>query len=178
MSVFQPTWVLRSLFHLQPADLKRHHISTILTDLDNTLVAWHESDAENQAVQRWLEQMQRANIQVIVVSNNNSQRVGLALAKIGVPFVATALKPLPFGIKRALKTYHLNPQHTIMVGDQLMTDILAGHFAQLKTVLVKPLVDTDNWTTWFNREVEKIFIRPLKNQNGQIEWQERLDDRK
>ena len=60
-----------------------------------------------------------------------------------------------------------------MVGDQLITDIQAGNLAGVKTVLVKPLVETDKWNTRINRFFEKIIFFFL-NINKKIEFKESL----
>ena len=69
--------------------------------------------------------MQDAGIPVVVVSNNNEQRVAKALEKFDLDFVARALKPFSKGLKEGAKKLNLHPSELVMVGDQLMTDIKA-----------------------------------------------------
>lgn len=52
----------------------------------------------------------------------------------------------------------MNKSDVLMVGDQLLTDIVAGNLAGVRTVLVKPLVKTDKWNTRINRCVEKFIF--------------------
>ncbi|WP_125767051.1 YqeG family HAD IIIA-type phosphatase [Lapidilactobacillus wuchangensis] len=174
MAFFKPDWLLTSIYALQPVDLKRHQINTILTDLDNTLIAWHEPQSSNQ-LRQWLDLMAQSHIQVIVVSNNNQRRVARAVADLQIPFIHSAKKPLPFGIKQALKKFDLNPQQTIMVGDQLLTDIQAGHLAGVRTVMVKPLVETDSRITHFSRFMEGIIMKQYYRKNPNLQWQEKMN---
>jgi 4-nitrophenyl phosphatase len=46
-------------------------------------------------------------------------------------------KPKPNMVKSAVGILQTNPENTLMVGDQIKTDIVAGDAAGLKTVLVK-----------------------------------------
>lgn len=174
MAFFKPDWLLKSIYDLQPIDLKRNQINTILTDLDNTLIAWHEPQSSAR-LRNWLALMKQSHIQVIVISNNNQQRVARAVADLQVPFIHSAMKPLPFGIKKALKQFQLDPAHTIMVGDQLLTDIQAGRAAGVRTVMVKPLVETDSRITHFSRTMEGIIMKRYHRQHPNLKWQEHLN---
>lgn len=175
MAFFKPDWLLNRIYNLNPTELKRHQINAILTDLDNTLIAWHEPDSSAELL-NWLDVMKQNHIQVIVVSNNNKKRVQRAIEGLNIPFIWSATKPLPFGIKRALKQFNLDPAHTVMVGDQLLTDVQAGHLAGIRTIMVRPIVDTDSWTTKLNRAVETKIMNHYYHQNPQATWQEHLND--
>ncbi|MDN6437083.1 MAG: HAD-IA family hydrolase, partial [Lactococcus sp.] len=111
------------------------------------------------------------NIKVIVVSNNNHDRVKRAVARFDVPFISRAMKPFDYGIKKAIKLVDEQPEHVIMVGDQLMTDIRAAKRAGIRSVLVKPLVESDAWNTKFNRARERRVWRKLIEKHGEPEWQ-------
>lgn len=174
MTFFKPNWFLTSIYDLKPADLRKFDIKTILTDLDNTLIAWHEPEASAQ-LQQWLDLMHTHQIQVIVISNNSKRRVQRAVAGLKIPFIHSAFKPFPRGINQALKRFDLKKEQTVMVGDQLLTDMKAGHLAGLRTILVRPLVETDSWTTKFNRFLERIIMRRYQ-QKSSLKWQEHLDD--
>ncbi len=38
-----------------------------------------------------------------------------------------------------------------MVGDQLLTDVVASNVAGVRSILVQPLIETDAWNTRINR---------------------------
>lgn len=160
MAFFRPTWSVKAIYGLTPESLRKHGIKAILTDLDNTLIAWNNPDGTPE-LRRWLNSMQDAGITVMVVSNNNHNRIAHALRHIQLPFVSRALKPLPVGINRALKQLKLNKDAVVMVGDQLMTDMIAGNVAGIRTILVAPIVETDAWNTQLNRLLEKVVFLGL-----------------
>ena len=148
MAVIKPTWLVQAVYGLTPKHLQQQGIKAVLCDLDNTLIAWNNPDGTKQ-LHDWLAQMQHAGVIVMVVSNNNHDRVKRALAKLELPFVSRALKPLP------VKQLGLKRQEVVMVGDQLLTDVLAGNIAGVKTILVQPLVQTDAWNTRITRFFER-----------------------
>lgn len=176
MAVFTPTWVVKAIYNLTPATLKRHGIRAVLTDLDNTLIAWNNPDG-TPALRDWLKEMQSAGITVMVVSNNSEQRIGRALAKLELPFVSRALKPLPVGIKRAVKQLGLPKDSVVMVGDQLLTDMLAGNAAGVRTILVQPLIATDAWNTRINRFFEGFVFKLLRRKHD-LSFKEELHGNK
>ncbi|OAU23126.1 HAD family hydrolase, partial [Lacticaseibacillus rhamnosus] len=53
MAVFEPTWLVTNIFSLTPASLKQQGIKAVLTDLDNTLMAWDHPEGTAKLTQ-WL----------------------------------------------------------------------------------------------------------------------------
>ena len=176
MALVTPTWMVKAIYKIRPATLKRLGIQAVLTDLDNTLIAWDNPNGTEQ-LHDWLAEMQTAGITVMVVSNNSHERVAKALAGLDLPFTARALKPLTVGINRAVKQLQLPKEACIMVGDQLMTDVIAGNSAGVRTVLVEPLVSTDQWNTLPNRFVEGFIKRHMKRE-GTYKYLEDINDGK
>ncbi len=165
---YYPTWTTKKFTDLDPSSLKAHNIKGVISDLDNTLIAWDLKNSDFMAKQ-WINTLKDANIPVIVVSNNNRKRVSKAVKNLDIPFIASSLKPLPFGINRALNKLKLSRNEVILVGDQVLTDLFAGVTARIKTVLVDPLVETDNWNTKINRFLEKPFKKRIKKAKD-IQW--------
>lgn len=174
MALVTPTWMVKAIYNICPTTLKRLGIQAVLTDLDNTLIAWDNPHGTAQ-LRQWLDQMHAAGITIMVVSNNSSKRVGEALTGMDLPYVARALKPLPVGIKRAVRQLGLDESACIMVGDQLLTDMVAGKLAGVRTVLVQPLVKTDQWNTLPNRFIEG-FIKRYMKRKGILKYMEDIDE--
>lgn len=172
MSIFRPVLTIDSIYNLDVADLKRRGINTVFSDLDNTLLAWNivESAAQMDELNK---RLAAGGITLVVISNNNHNRIQKVLDPYGIKFLARAKKPLPSGIVRALHQFNARKEQTLMVGDQLLTDMIAGNLAGTKTVLVKPLVETDAWNTSINRFFEK-FIFFFLNLRQKINFKEYL----
>lgn len=170
---YRPTWTIEKITNLKVEDLQKNQINTILTDLDNTIIAWDKPYGTFE-LQTWLKEMKKANIKVIIISNNNQDRVKKAADELGLKFIAEAKKPFPRGIKKAIELYNLDPKQTVMVGDQIMTDIKAASLAKIRSILVKPLVETDSWKTKFNRLVEKP-VKKIVFKTNKLNWKETID---
>lgn len=71
----------------------------------------------------------------------------------------------------------MNNQDLVLIGDQLMTDIAAANNAGIKSILVKPLVESDAWNTKPNRFIEKrIKNHLIKKHDFKTKWGNSLDD--
>ncbi|KRK71867.1 YqeG family HAD IIIA-type phosphatase [Lacticaseibacillus nasuensis] len=176
MAIITPTYAVKAIYGLTPEQLRHHGVRAILTDLDNTLIAWNNPDGTPE-LRQWLNRMHDAGIIVMVVSNNNADRVSRALAKLDLPFVSRALKPLPVGINRAVRKLHLPKKAVVMVGDQLLTDVVASNVAGVRSILVQPLIETDAWNTRINRFFEH-FLFKLLNHRQPLTYQEDLHGNK
>ncbi|RMC24193.1 MULTISPECIES: YqeG family HAD IIIA-type phosphatase [unclassified Lactobacillus] len=155
--LFRPRYTIDTIYHLDTDMLHQLGIKAVFSDLDNTLLAWNKFETANE-MGRLNERLADAGIKLVVISNNNAERVGKVLNPYQIDFVAKSKKPLPFAIKNKIQKMCLSSNQVMMVGDQLITDIQAGNLAGVKSVLVKPLVQTDKWNTRINRFLEKIIF--------------------
>lgn len=168
--------MIEQIMQIDAQEFVNQGIKVILSDLDNTLVPWNQKYRCDQRLIRWNQELNDQGVTLVIVSNNNRARILKAVQGLNVEVVDRALKPLPFVIKKYLSVQHLTKKEVIMVGDQLMTDILAGNLAGLETILVRPLVATDAKKTRINR----FFERPLMWVNSRLyrklKWRQHLDE--
>lgn len=160
LSNFLPTWMVQATYNISPVKLKKLGIKVVLTDLDNTLIAWNNPYG-TQELKTWISSLKEAGIKLVVVSNNSKYRINRAVSKFDLPFVSRSLKPLPFGIKRAMYDYQVNKNEVVMIGDQLLTDIWAANNSGIFSILVEPIVQSDAWNTKINRFFEKIVMTAI-----------------
>ena len=155
--LFRPKYTIDTIYNLDPQKLNEMDIKAVFSDLDNTLLAWNKFETAKE-MDNFNQKLAKAGITLVVISNNNAQRVGKVLDPYHIEFVAKSRKPLPFAITKKCEAMHLKKDQVMMVGDQLITDMQAGNLAGVETVLVKPLVETDKWNTRINRFFEKIIF--------------------
>ncbi|GAA0330625.1 YqeG family HAD IIIA-type phosphatase [Oceanobacillus oncorhynchi subsp. oncorhynchi] len=163
-SKFLPDEQIDQIFDLKPEKLKEKGIKGIITDLDNTLVAWDVKDATPDVI-TWFKTMEENDIKVTIISNNNQERVTVFSEPLGTPFVFSARKPLSRAFKTVAKQMDLKKEEILVVGDQVMTDVLGGNMAGFYTVLVVPVVQTDGKITKVNRFMERIILKRIKNKD-------------
>ncbi|MGX6971267.1 YqeG family HAD IIIA-type phosphatase [Vagococcus bubulae] len=172
---YKPTWMVDKIYNITPAQLKSKGIDAVLTDLDNTLIAWNNPDGTPELLD-WIQRMKEANIPVIVVSNNKESRIKRAVESLGLDYVSRAMKPFNKGFKEVEKRYNLPAKHLVMIGDQLMTDVKGANSAGIRTILVKPIVETDAWNTRINRAMEKKIMLHLLKKHPDMKWRTSLND--
>lgn len=171
--LYQPTWMVDSIFQLSPKSLQAKGLAGVIVDLDNTLLAWNELDYTPQ-LQDWIQAMVQAQIKVFVLSNNSQSRVHRAVDALDVPYSASALKPSRRKFRQALASLNLPKDQVVVVGDQIMTDIIGANRMGLKSILVKPIADNDNLFTYGNRFLERMLLWRLGIQRKE-NWGNQLD---
>lgn len=157
-----PDVYVGSIFDIDLGELKKNGFSGIILDLDNTLVK-PKSREVSQEVMDWLKNMEQLEYKRCLVSNSLLKRVQIFSDKFGIPFISRAAKPRKKVFWQALNKLGTKPEQTIMIGDQLFTDILGGKRIGLFTILVSPLDKQELWTTSLIRYPEKLILKWLRN---------------
>ncbi|MFI8575204.1 MULTISPECIES: YqeG family HAD IIIA-type phosphatase [Rossellomorea] len=168
---FLPDEQVQDIFSIRPEYLKEKGIKAIITDLDNTLVEWDRPNATPKLIQ-WFKEMQEHGILVTIVSNNNQNRVGAFAEPLGVPFIFQARKPMGRAFKRAIQEMGVKKEESVVIGDQLLTDVLGGNRNGFHTILVVPVAQSDGFITKFNRRVERRIMKFFKRK-GMLEWEDK-----
>lgn len=176
LEIFKPTWMVHSVYSITAEQLKDNGIKAVLVDLDNTLIAWNQLEATEESL-NWIQEIKESGIEMMILSNNSGDRIQKVAEILEVEYIARSMKPLTGAFKKAEKKLGISSDEMVMVGDQLITDILGANRYQLKSILVKPILASDAWNTRFNRFIEMKIMRALIKSDPQMEWRDRLDDR-
>jgi HAD superfamily phosphatase (TIGR01668 family) len=164
INYLSPKYYFDKISDIDLNKLKQKNIDTILLDLDNTLVPWYNSYIDPE-IYNWLNNIKVNNFKVCIISNGLSIRVRRISKELGFPFISNAIKPSTRAIVKALKMLNSKPENTVIIGDQIFTDILAGNRLGLTTILVKPLAKVELITTKFIRIIEKKILKYLIKKN-------------
>jgi hypothetical protein len=155
---FRPHTYTRGINAIDPAALRARGIRGAIVDLDNTLVGFRaQAPLEEDAL--WVRRAHAAGVQVVVLTNNGTPWAWEIARTLGVPCIARARKPLPFGFRRALHRLELSAAEAVVIGDQVFTDVLGAKLAGLEVILVDPLVRRDPWNTRPLRWLERLVMR-------------------
>ncbi|SOC38490.1 YqeG family HAD IIIA-type phosphatase [Salinicoccus kekensis] len=155
---FLPTSYVEDFTKITPARLNQLDVKGIIIDLDNTLVGYDEMNADDRVLD-WIELMRENGIKVTIVSNGKEKRVSRFAKPHDIDYIFNARKPLSRNYKKAISAMGIPPQEIIMVGDQLMTDILGANLVGIKSILVMPVKSKDGFATLLNRRIEKFIMR-------------------
>ena len=134
-----PDILFDSYRDITPAFLQSQGVTLLLTDLDYTL-APKAVRRPDDALRQWIDGLKGAGITVMIVSNNRSGvRVTEFCGDLGIGYQGHAGKPSPKGLRAAMERTGTDPAHPAMLGDKLLTDMLAAHRAGVRAWMVEPL---------------------------------------
>jgi HAD superfamily phosphatase (TIGR01668 family) len=161
MPILIPNLFKKNIFEITHEDLKELKVKGVILDVDNTLTT-HSSPIPKEGIEQWIANIRKQGYKLIISSNNTKKRVSKFAALLGLEYVSMSCKPFPFGLKRACRTMGLNMNETVIIGDQLFTDILGGNLVGLKTILVEPFELETNKLMRYKRVLEKNFVKKMK----------------
>ena len=134
-----PDRVMDRYADLTPAYLNEKGITLLLSDLDFTL-APKSVRRPDQPLRDWIKQLREAGIDFMIVSNNRSgRRVTEFCADLDVSYQGHAGKPSTRGLEAAMERAGADRAHTAMLGDKLLTDMLAANRAGVLALMVEPV---------------------------------------
>jgi len=138
--------------------LRGWDIRLLLCDLDYTLAPRSVSRPDD-ALLNWLRECEAAGVTVMILSNNrSSRRVDTFCRDLGICYVGHAGKPSCRGYRGAMERVGVTKQHTAMLGDKLLTDVLGAKRSGVLALMVEPLGGPVG--TW--NHVLHLLQRPFK----------------
>ena len=163
-----PDYMFRTFDEITPEFLRGLGVNAILADIDNTLAPYEQPEPDDR-IKGWITSLAEAGISIAFVSNNDRERVELFNRSLGVPAYWKSGKPFKKNLIKAMEALGGTRETTVMLGDQLLTDALAGHNLGVKCLIVPPIRDKKNAFFRFKRWLEKPTVRKFKRKNG-IDW--------
>ncbi|MEG0072210.1 MAG: HAD hydrolase-like protein [Raoultibacter sp.] len=139
--------------------------TSVLLDIDNTIFT-RDTHEVPRDVGVWLGRARDAGITFCLVSNNFHEGVYQLAQRLDLPIVAKAVKPLPPAFLFARHKISAKRATTLVIGDQLITDVLGAHFLGMCAYMVRPLVEQDLKHTLLLRNVERFFIGDMQPEEG------------
>lgn len=175
---FIPNEHQKSVNNIDFLGLYQKGFRVCLIDIDNTLVSYQEHTPNEKTI-NLLNEIEQIGFKILLISNNNKQRVSLFSKDLKYPYLASARKPLKKGFKKALKLLGVNDKTTVInIGDQIMTDILGGNRMGFYTIFVNPIMrKSDILPTRINRKMEAFFLKKAKKHHKEL-YEERFLDEK
>lgn len=161
-----PDRILPTYRDVTPQLCRELGIRAILSDIDNTLAPYEQAKSDEQ-IRTWLRELNEAGISIALISNNHADRVELFNSDLGLIAYPDAGKPFGKCLRRAMTALGSDPSNTAMLGDQLLTDALAGHLQHLKVLIVPPIRDKHTAFVRFKRMLERPVIRRYYKKHGE-----------
>lgn len=160
--MFLPDLYVEKVFDIDYKKLYEKGIRLIVFDIDNTLKTYGEKVPSND-IKELFNSIRGENIEVSLVSNGRKSRVDKFNEEIKLDAMHLSLKPIPFNVIRMIKKLGFKRKDAVIIGDQIFTDVLAGKFAFVKTILVKPIEPKKTKTEKIKRKLEKSILKLYNN---------------
>ena len=159
MKSFVPTYIKDSITEIESDFFCKEDISCVLLDIDNTLVADNQPHPDDRAIS-FIKRLENDKLQICLISNNSLERVLSFNEKFSLKAVHRAGKPFCRKINKAIKELGADKSKTILIGDQLLTDILAGNRCGIRTMLVNPInISKENSFFKIKRFIENRLLK-------------------
>lgn len=161
MDKFVPDIYQKSIYTIDYDRLKSEGVKCILFDLDNTLVSPFVK-TPNDKIAKLFYKLKDKKFKVIIFSNSSKKRLEPFKNGLDVDVAYRAMKPFKRKFNKIISLYKLELSEVVIVGDQIMTDILGGNRVGIKTILVNPISQRDRKVTLPNRKLEAYIMNKLK----------------
>ena len=159
MAFFYPDHYAESVHAIPFCRLWDKGYRLLLFDVDNTLETYVTKEP-GEKVRKLIAELKEIGFTVILLSNGREQRVKRFSAPIGVSYYYRVGKPMPKGVRQAMRDTGYSAQETLVIGDQIFTDVCAAHAAGVRAILTKPIsLEIDEWMTRPKRPLEKLVLR-------------------
>ena len=172
LEVFRPDRYVARVTDIDLPELAAAGCDCLLLDLDNTLLPWKSSEITEE-VRAWVARAKELGIKPAIVSNTHyPTRLSKIAEGLDIPWAARAMKPWRRGFVEAARLVGSAPEKAVVVGDQLLTDILGGNRAGMRTILVKPVHHHEFVGTKLSRLVERGIMSVMGLRVGQgTKWE-------
>ena len=161
MGLFRPNIYKKNIFDINYEELKKKGIKCLIFDLDNTLGLISHKRCPDEA-KELIKKLQKDFI-VVISSNNTRKRLKPYLKELEIDGTSWSMKPSIKSLLYIKTKYKLRKKEMCIIGDQIVTDVLAGNRFKIKTILVDPLGEKDLKITGLNRKIEGRIIKKYES---------------
>lgn len=162
----------RYFSRLSRIDIKRDILAcgfeAVLLDVDNTILT-RDTHEVPRDVGVWLGTARDAGVRFCLLSNNWHHGVYELADRLELPIVAKAIKPLPPAFLIARHKIGASRKTTLVIGDQLVTDVIGAHTLGMKAYLLAPLVEQDLPHTLLLRNFERLVMGERQPEGASVQ---------
>ncbi|MBR5376884.1 MAG: YqeG family HAD IIIA-type phosphatase [Lachnospiraceae bacterium] len=156
MGSLYPTVRTGSAYTIDYEKLYKLGIRGIIFDIDNTLVP-HDAPADERSCDL-IRRIHEAGIKTIILSNNGQKRVKSFADAVGCSYIFKAAKPKKEGFLLSMKRMETGRKSTILIGDQLFTDVLGASGAGIRSILVRRISFHERYYIHLKRILEYVIL--------------------
>lgn len=157
MEMYKPWKYYKDVFSISYDKLFNEGYDSLLFDIDNTLVNNYVKNVDYQTKELF-SNLKALGFKIYLVSNSLPIRVHRIARSLGVKGYSLAFKPSVVRTMNTILKHKLDINRTILIGDQIFTDILCANKIGIKSILVDPIDIHESFITIFSRGKEDDYI--------------------
>ncbi len=153
-----PKLCVKSIADIDVEWLASKGITSVLLDLDNTLLPWKDSIVPAKSAE-WVALALSKGMRLCIASNTHkTKRLSAIAEELKIECLKGTGKPGKKGLRRAMAAIGSTPENTAMVGDQIYTDIFGGNRLGMFTILVARMHPKE----FFGTKISRLFEKPIR----------------
>ena len=160
MEKYIPDVYVKSIYYIDYEKLKERGIKCILFDLDNT-IAPLSIKKPNKKIKDLFMKLKNMGFKIIIFSNNGKSRLKPFKEDLEVDCAFSCKKPMIKKFEVILKEYKFAVSEVVIIGDNIVTDILGGNKVGITTILVNPISNKETFPAKITRLYERKIISLL-----------------
>ena len=165
---WMPDFWFETFDKVTPSFLSEQGIRFLLADIDNTLAPYEEA-VPNERVKAWVLEMRACGVTVVLVSNNNKERVERFNSELGLLAFYDCHKPSKKRLLQYANKAGAVLAETATLGDQIFTDVWGARMVGIRAILVPPIRDKKTLFFRFKRALERPILKKFHKQNKKME---------
>ncbi len=148
-----------SIYDIDPYRLAGQGWKVVYLDIDNTLLPFG-AERPTLKCQQWVMELRGAGLFPLILSNNRyPSRVEQVAQVFDIPAVCWALKPFPWALRAVQAEFGLRGKPSVLIGDQVLTDVILGKTQGFYTILVKPIRLDNKPSKALQFQFEQMLLR-------------------
>jgi len=130
-----PTKIAESIQEIDVEYLIKNGKKLLLLDIDNTIVPRGDIEAPKE-VMDWVKKARKAGLIACLMSNNNKKHFPY-LEEFVDHYAIYSKKPFKANYQRLMNKFGVSANETVMIGDQIFTDVLGANRLGIHSILVR-----------------------------------------
>ena len=156
-----PNDVLESILEIDLDYLQEKGYKTFILDIDNTIVPRSEKLMTLNML-NWVGRVKNSGFKLYFLSNNsNWKRIERVCKQAETKGFYFSCKPLAYSVQDLASRYKFDIKKAVIVGDQVLTDVLVANWVGAYSILVDPLDKKLSFLKTMQRNIELNLLNKL-----------------
>lgn len=159
-----PNTYTKDIYSIDYKTLKQKKMTNLIFDIDNTILKVNSVEISPK-LKKLFSQIDK-DFNICIVSNNKKERVLPVAQILNCNYIFEAKKPNKEAFDKALNILKAKKENTVMIGDQMLSDIVGANKYGIYTILVDPLENKYDIKTGTSRVLQNIMMKKIKFKQG------------